>query len=271
MITTLRSSVSVGALGVWALSLLCAPPAPCDEAPAEDEFAGLPHEERKVGDDAKKVYRLIGPKDAEAAPAAGRPLLVVLPGGDGGADFLPFVKRIHLNVVAKEWLVAQVVSVKWRDDQRIVWPSKGSPVPGMKFTTEELIEEVIADASKAQKVDPKRVYALGWSSSGPALYAHALTKKPSVAGWYIAMSVFHPQDLPPLTLAKGRAFFLDHSPDDRTCPFADAEKAEKALKEAKAHVKLVTYEGGHGWKGAMWKRMKDGLAFLAENAPGAAR
>ncbi len=261
----------LSALAALALGLCLAPRAPCDEPPAEDEFAGLPHEERKAGADAQRIYRLIGPRDAEAAPAAGRPLLLVLPGGDGGPDFLPFVKRIHLNVLAKEWLVAQVVSVKWREDQRVVWPTKGSPVPGSKFSTEEFIEAVAADAAKVQKVDPARVFALGWSSSGPALYAHALTKKPSLAGWYIAQSVFHPQDLPPLALAKGRAFFLDHSPDDRTCPFADAQKAEEELKKARALVKLVTYEGGHGWKGNLWQRMKDGLTFLEEQRPRAAR
>jgi len=261
----------LSALVVVPLGLCLAPRAPCEEAPAEDEFAGLPHEERKAGEDAQKVYRLIGARDGEAAPAAGRPLLLVLPGGEGGADFLPFVKRIHLNVLAKEWLVAQVVSVKWRADQQVVWPTKGSPVPAMKFTTEELIEAVVADASRAQKVDPARVFALGWSSSGPALYAHALTKKPSLAGWYIAQSVFHPHALPPLAQAKGRAFFLDHSPDDRTCPFAHAQKAEEALKKARAQVRLVTYEGGHGWKGNLWQRMKDGLTFLEEQRPGAAR
>src|SRR5688572_26183509 len=170
---------------------------------AEDEFKGLPHEEKKAGDDAKKRYFLIGPRETEKAPAKGHPLLVVLPGGDGGDAFLPFVKRIHLNVLAKEWLVAELVSVKWKPDQQIVWPTDRNKVPKQEFTTEAYIEAVIADASKAKKVDPARVYPLGWSSSGPALYAHSLGKAKSVVGWYIAMSVFHPDDLPSLSGAKG--------------------------------------------------------------------
>lgn len=236
-------------------------------APADDEFAGLPHEERKAGGDAHKLYRLIGPRDQAPAPAEGHPLLLVLPGGDGGAESLPFAKRIALNALGKDWLAAQVVSVKWTPEQQIIWPTEKNAVTGQRFSTEEFIEAVVADAAKARKVDPARVYALGWSSSGPALYAHALTKKPAVQGWYVAMSVFRPERLPSLTTAKGRAFFLDHSPDDRTCPFADAEKAQAELTKVGAKVKLVSYEGGHGWHGALWQRMKDGVAYLEEHRP----
>jgi predicted esterase len=250
-----------------ALALAWAPPrgARGEEAAAEDEFQGLPHEERKAGDDAKKRYFLIGPRDAEKAPAKGHPLLVVLPGGPGNDAFLPFVKRIHKNVLAKEWLVAELVSVKWKPDQQIVWPTERNKVPKQEFSTEAYVEAVVADASKAKKVDPARVYALGWSSSGPALYAHSLGKAKSVVGWYVAMSVFHPDELPSLSAAKGLPYLLDHSPEDATCPFADAEKAEEALKKAGARVKLVTYRGGHGWHGDLWKRMTDGLAWLEEN------
>lgn len=238
-----------------------------DEPAADDEFAGLPHEERKAGNDAHKLYRLIGPHDATPAPADGHPLLLVLPGGDGGPDFLPFVKRIALHALGKEWLVAQLVAVKWTPQQSIIWPTGKSPVTGQKWSTEEFIEAVIADAAKARRVDAARIYALGWSSSGPALYAHALGKKVGVAGWYVAQSVFRPESLPSLGAAKGRAFFLDHSPEDRTCPFADAQQGEEQLTKAGAVVKLVRYEGGHGWHGNLWQRMREGVAFLEENRP----
>ena len=232
---------------------------------AEDEFKDLPHEERKAGDDANKRYFLIGPREKEKAPEKGHPLLVVLPGGPGDDKFMPFVKRIHMNALAKEWLVAELVSVKWKPDQVIVWPTERDKVPKQEFSTEAFIEAVVADASKAKKIDPARVYALGWSSSGPALYAHSLTKKKSVVGWYIAMSVFHPDELPSLSGAKGLPYFLDHSPEDDRCPFADAEKAKASLEKAGARVKLVTYKGGHGWHGNMWQRMTDGITWLEEN------
>jgi predicted esterase len=135
----------------------------------------------------------------------------------------------------------------------------------MEFTTEELIEAVIADAVKARKVDRARVHVLGWSSSGPALYAHSLGKKKSAVGWYVAMSVFHPNELPALSAAKGLPYFLDHSPDDKTCPFADAEAAKKALEKAGAVVNLVAYEGGHGWHDNPYARLRDGVDWLEKN------
>jgi predicted esterase len=231
----------------------------------EDEFKDLPHEEKKAGDDANKRYFLIGPREKEKTPAKGHPLLVVLPGQDGSDGFMPFVKRIHKNALGKEWLVAELVAVKWKPDQKTIWPTERKKVAKQEFSTEAFIEAVIGDVSKTKKVDPARVYALGWSSSGPALYAHSLAKTKSVVGWYIAMSVFLPDDLPSLAGAKGLPYFLDHSPEDETCLFSDAEKAKESLEKAGARVKLVTYKGGHGWHDNPYKRMIGGIAWLEEN------
>jgi predicted esterase len=238
-----------------------------EEEKKDDEFKDLPHEEKKAGDDANKRYFLIGPREQEKTPEKGHPLLVVLPGGTGADTFLNFVKRMHTNALGREWLVAQLVSVKWKPDQGIIWPTERVKVPKQEFGTETFIEAVIADASKAKKIDPARVYALGWSSSGPALYAHSLSKKKGVVGWYISMSVFQPDKLPSLAEAKGVPYFLDHSPEDETCPFADAEKAKASLEKAGARVKLVSYKGGHGWHDNPYKRMADGVAWLEENRP----
>src|SRR5262245_33547825 len=95
---------------------------------AEDEFKDLPHEERKAGNDANKRYFLIGPREKEKTPAKGHPLLVVLPGGPGDDTFISFVKRIHQNALAKEWLVAELVSVRWKPDQKTIWPTERKKV-----------------------------------------------------------------------------------------------------------------------------------------------
>ena len=53
----------------------------------------------KLGGDEHKRYLLHGlAKDAKA-PASGWKLLVVMPGGDGSADFAPFVGRIRENAL----------------------------------------------------------------------------------------------------------------------------------------------------------------------------
>jgi poly(3-hydroxybutyrate) depolymerase len=245
------------------LALLLALSAP--PALPQDDVAGVPSVEQKIGGDAHQRYFEIGPLEHSKQPKNGYALLVVLPGGDGGEGFLAFVKRIAKNVLDKEWLVAEPVSVKWTDSQTIIWPTGETPVPKMEFTTEDFVEAVIADLAKRRKIDPERIFVLAWSSSGPAAYAISLRKKKSPTGFYVAMSVFHPKALPPLEGAKGQAYFIDHSPADATCPFKDAQDAEKTLKEKGAKVKLVTYEGGHGWQGNVFGRMKEGIAWLEKN------
>lgn len=79
------------------------------------------------------------------------------------------------------------------------------------------------------------------------------------------MSVFKPDLLPPLEKAKGHAYFLYHSPDDRVCPFRMAEQAEKDLKKNGAVVKLMTYQGGHGWRGDLYDNIRDGIEWLEKN------
>ena len=92
-------------------------------------------------------------------------------------------------------------------------------------------------------------------------------KKTAVKGSYIAMSVFKRKYLPSLKRAKGKAYFLDHSPQDKDCPYSHAELAVKQLNEAKAAVALETYQGGHGWRGNLYGRMRKGIEWL-ENHQG---
>jgi predicted esterase len=65
--------------------------------------------------------------------------------------------------------------------------------------------------------------------------------------------------------AKGRTFFLDHSPDDTTCRFDNAEKAQARLNKEGAAVELVTYKGGHGWNDDPFTRLKKGFAWMEKN------
>ena len=238
----------------------------CGAANGQQDIADISSEDLRANDDPNKRYFLIGPKQDAKAPASGYRLLIVMPGGDGSAEFNPFVKRIFGQALGPKYLVAQLVAVKWTPDQRIVWPTRKLRVDGMKFSTEEFIEAVIADASRWQKIDRRRITLLAWSSSGPATYAISLNRKSRVRGVFIAMSVFRPQYLPPLTAAKGRPYYLYHSPDDGTCPFRMAKAAEDQLSKAGARVTLATYDGGHGWKGDVFANIRAGLRWLEENA-----
>ncbi|VTR92988.1 Phospholipase/Carboxylesterase OS=Planctomyces maris DSM 8797 GN=PM8797T_09014 PE=4 SV=1: Abhydrolase_5 [Gemmata massiliana] len=234
---------------------------------AQDDVKDVPSEDLKVGTDEKKRYFLIGPAKDAKAPKQGYGLVVIMPGGPGSADFHPFVKRIYQNAIPEGYLAAQPVAVKWTDKQQIVWPTEGNKkdVEGAKFTTEAFVAAVIEDVAAKHKLDPQKVFTLSWSSSGPAAYSIALTS-PKVTGSLIAMSVFKPDQLPELKAAKGKPFYLYHSPDDRVCPYRMAEQAEKDLTKAGAKVKLVDYDGGHGWRGPLYDDIKSGIKWLEKNA-----
>ena len=158
----------------------------------------------------------------------------MLPGGDGSAEFHPFIRRLYKNVLNDRWLVAQAVAPQWDKKQfeQLVWPIAKSRYPAAKFTTEEFIQAIIADVQTKAKINPQRVYLLGWSSGGPPCYAAALSPRSSVAGAFIAMSVFKPDQMPALNGAKGKTFYLLQSPDDQVTPHSFAETAEKALAGA---------------------------------------
>jgi predicted esterase len=232
----------------------------------QDDVAEVPSEDLKAGGDKDKRYFLIGGGKDAKPPAAGYKLAVIMPGGPGTADFNPFVKRIWMHALSKEYLVAQPVAVKWAKDQAIVWPTKNNPVEGMKFSTEDFVEAVIKEVSGRYKVDPRFIFTFSWSSSGPAAYAISLQHKKSVTGSFVAMSVFKPDFLPPLALAKGHAYFIDHSREDKVCPFRMAEEARDELKKAGAKVEFSEQTGAHGWTSDVYPRMKKGFEWLEKNA-----
>jgi predicted esterase len=162
------------------------------------------------------------------------------------------------------YLVAQPVAVKWSPLQKITWPTKGDPFKKQKFTTEEFVDVVIQDVSARHTIDERFVFTLSWSSGGPAAYSIALDVKSRVTGSYVAMSVFRPEWHPHVDRAKGHAFLIDHSPQDKVCKFEFAEKAQRELTAAGGQVRLVTYDGGHGWHGNMYGRVAEGMKWLVE-------
>lgn len=237
-----------------------------ERAWAQDDVADVPTQDLRAEHDENKRFFLIGAAKDTAPPAGGFGLVVVLPGGDGSADFSPFVKRIYKYAMPEGYILAEPVAVKWNDEQaqNDVWPTKKSHVKEMKFTTEEFVDAVIKDIDGKTKLDHARIFTLCWSSSGLATYAISLTSK-RVTGSFIAMSVFYPAMMPSLTKAKGQAYFLFHSPDDQVCPFRLAELAQKKLTAVGATVKLVRYNGGHGWTDAPFDHIREGIDWLEKN------
>jgi poly(3-hydroxybutyrate) depolymerase len=217
--------------------------------------------ELRAGGDENKQYFLIAPADAKA-PAGRHPLLLILPGGDGSAAFNPFCQRIAADACPDGFVVAQLVAKRWNDRQQIVWPTATNRVPGQKFATEQFIDAVVADVKAKHEIDDERIYALGWSSGGPAVYAATLKKDSPIDGAFVAMSVFNPRFLPPLDGGKGKAFYVLHSPEDEVCPMRMAEAAEKQLATKGAKTTLARYDGGHGWHGDVFGNIREGIDWL---------
>jgi predicted esterase len=230
--------------------------------PAQDpEQPPVDSKDLTLGKDKKKRYFFIGPQKDAKVPKDGYKLAIVLPGGDGSAEFHPFVRRVWREALGPEYLLVQPVPVKWNPNQVIVWPTKENPVPGMKYATEEFVEALVAEVSKAHKVNPRHVFTLSWSSGGPAAYSISLKVK-EVTGSFISQSVFRDADLPPLKNAKGRAYYLHHSPEDKTCPIDLAKKARDELAKQGAKVEYAEYEGGHGWHGDVYGQLRAGFQWL---------
>jgi predicted esterase len=250
-------------LGLFLTGLLLASPLRARDD--EDDDAKMPSQDLRAGKDENKRYFLIGPRKDGKTPEKGFGLVVILPGGDGSADFLPFVKSIARHALPEGYLAVQPVALKWTEGQQIVWPTAKSPVADMKFSTEEFVEAVIQDVGAKHKLDPRHIFTLSWSSSGPAAYAISLREKNPVTGSLIAMSVFKPNLLPSLKAAKGHAYYLYHSEEDRVCPFRFAAQARDDMKEHGAKVELRTYEGGHGWHGPVHVELRKGITWLEKN------
>src|SRR5712692_7867075 len=92
---------------------------------AQEDAANVPSKDLDAAGDPDKRFFLIGPIEGAKAQKDGYKLLLVLPGGDGSANFNPFVRRILKNALPDGYIIAQLVAKAWSNDpNRIVWPTK---------------------------------------------------------------------------------------------------------------------------------------------------
>ena len=222
----------------------------------------LKNESFHVNKDKKKKYFLIGRYDKQKTPEDGFKLLLILPGGDGSADFNAFCQRIHANHTPANYLSIQLVAPVWNDNQDVVWPTNQSNPEKARFTTEQFIKDVVDDVAKKVKVNRKYILAMGWSSGGPPIYSASMTKGSPLTGTMPVMSAFRDKWIPDIKGAKGHPYFILHSPDDWIKIDEHARVAEKKLKAAGATVQLDTYKGGHGWRGQSIDKINSGLTWL---------
>lgn len=237
-----------------------------EPAAAQDEVEGVRAKRFRVGGDRDLQYVLIGSPGELTVPDEGYKLLVVLPGGDGSADFSPFVQRIWKHALDENYFVIQLIAPKWNNKQRIVWPTAKAKERGMKTSTEAFVAKTVAEVQSRTKVDQRHIFAMGWSSGGPAAYAASVADDSPITGTLAAMSVFHPHSMADLAAAEGHAYYILHSEADQVCPYRMAKRASEQLTSHGATTKLVTYAGGHGWQGDVYGNIRAGIGWLEEQA-----
>ena len=216
---------------------------------AQDLDPSVTAEEHIVKGDSMQRYYLIRHRLPQEAAPKQYALLLVLPGGDGSAEFLPFCANVITALgTPRDFIVAQLIAPVWRkqDESTIVWPSEAFPSKDARFATEAFIDAVITDVSKQYRIHDGWIFTLGWSSSGHALYSSSF-ENPRIRGSFIAMSCFQPDGFHHLANAKGKRYYFWHSPDDAICPYSGAEAAASMLTTAGALTLLKSYKGGHGW------------------------
>lgn len=235
-----------------------------------DEVPGVRSEERTIGGDPQQRYVLIQTDPPVQPPAEGYGLVLVIPGGDGSTSSLGFAKRVFKASLSDRYVVAYLVAPRWSPDQKLVWPTEQLTTPGQRFSTEAFATAVVRDVSGMVRVDRGRVLTFAWSTGGPAAYALSVARDTPVRGSLIAMSVFTPSLLPSLERARGQAYYLYHSPDDKVSRFEFATTARELLSNQGAAVELATYDGGHGWQGPHFVRLSAGFRWLEDRTRGVA-
>jgi predicted esterase len=221
----------------------------CSASEAQELDQSVTTEERTAGGDLQKRYFVIRHRLAPAETPKEYGLLLILPGGAGGADFLPFCANVITALgTPRDFIAAELVAPVWGkpSDSTIVWPGKAFPVKQARFTSEDFIDSVIHDVGKRYPIRDGWVFTLGWSSSGHVLYSSSF-ENPKIRGSFIAMSRFQPLWFQHPQNAKGKRYYFWHSPDDALCPYAESEFAALFLGKLGASTLHRSYRGGHGW------------------------
>ncbi len=95
------------------------------KADPQADIADIPFQDLHAGADGNKQFFLIGPRPGAKKPEAGYRLVLVLPGGEGNADFRPFIQRVLKNALPDDVVIAQLVAPKWTGTPRTA--SSGPP------------------------------------------------------------------------------------------------------------------------------------------------
>ena len=211
------------------------PPQLTSERQDDDgDLADVPSVELKAGGDAEALLSDRA-RGETAAPAQGYRLLIILPGGDGSADFNPFIRRIAKNLSPRvtlwpsRWHQVAAQPVDRLADRR-------RQIAGSEVLNRGLRRRLIADIERTRS-SIRAIVCLGWSSGGHPAYAIPLRPRSRVTGSFVAMSSFPKSRLPDLGVPRAaptifcirrRISFRSASPESAREPCAKAGQGRVA-------------------------------------------
>jgi predicted esterase len=237
-------------------------------------------EQHQIAGDFKRTYWLVRPPEfvrnrqvgggVVAPPAPPRPdgavkaagdvqgpardqrpgLLVVLPPDGNGAEAALFWQEVLQKSLKNRYIIAVASAPKWSATQSKIWVTSEEikEVKEAKFSTERFAAEIVQDVTANHAVDAGRIFLHGAAESGTAVYAASLEESTPFRGFYVLSAGFKSAGLPPMARAKNRRYLIEHSRDDKAAPYIMAAAAQKVLSEHGAAVKLLPYQGTHGYR-----------------------
>ena len=201
---------------------------------------------RSIDGNPKKRFLVLG---AETALDAPRELVVVMPGGNGQLDdFAPWVTQLATPLLDR-YVFAVLSAPVWSPKQAREWVWVTEAVQKQykaEFSVESFAREVVVALRNDPKLKLSKAFLFAWSSGGPAAYATLIADEPTFAGAYVLASVFRAKGLKPQHAA-GKRVWLEQGRADNVTPLRFAQEAERWLNASGAAVKLIEFDGGHGF------------------------
>ncbi len=199
------------------------------------------------------LYRLLRPADMKEGEKY--PLVLFMHGaGERGTDNelqLVHGGNMFLNPVNREEYPAFVLAPQCPPSSYWAYPSRpGSfapydmpeevPITPIFMTLKDLLDDFLA----MPEVDPDRVYLIGLSMGGMAVYDLAVRFPDIFAAAVPICGTVNPSRL---AAAKSVKFRIFHGDADTTVPVEGSREAYRALKKAGASVEYTEFPGcGHG-------------------------
>ena len=253
------------------------PPVKMNPALEAQGFLLRAHPERHQLDGDHRAYWLLSPPHialtnrpnavVSTLPDRKFGLIIVLADGVGSEQgLIDFWQDVIHKSLKDGYFVAVPIAPRWSASQPSLWLTEQNvgQVKEARFTTESFVNDIAADVSKHNPINPDRIFLHGVGEGGLAAYACSLSANTPFRGFYLLSAPFKTNQLPPLATARGRRYLIQQSKDDKITPYFQATAANELLRKQNALVNLISTQGEHGYKFAEspWEQIAQSIAWL---------